>query len=191
MSDTLNLPQEIKGRGWPWTTELDRNANGKFGRDPLCGPIEYDVLINNQRTREQDDLITMPDQATILLKPMPGDAVQTYNMILCGKLKDYPEVEECVNFMVTVTECMPAIVPPPQGSIQNISGYTWHDPAIEIDIKNVLAQYSQDPPCDLEMTYNVKYEKFPVQFPGQLHNLPAEASYDTDSSKLSLQKCSD
>jgi len=40
------------------------------------------------------------------------------------------------------------------------------------------------------MVYTVKYEKFPVTFPGTLYSLPAEAIYNTGDKIIYLQKCS-
>ena len=84
---------------------------------------------------------------------MPPNAVQTYIILLCGKLTNYPEVENCVSFQAIVSDCVPTIVAPTQGSIADITGYKWYDPAVELDLSSVFSQYQQDPPCNFQMTY--------------------------------------
>ena len=37
----------------------------------------------------------------------------------------------------------------------------WYDDAIPVDLNAALASYKQEPNCEYEMVFNVKYEKFP------------------------------
>ena len=55
---------------------------------------------------------------------------------------------------------------PAQGAIPNINGYYWYDPAKALDISAVLASYQQQPNCQFDMAFDIKYEKFPEQWPG-------------------------
>ena len=187
--DSLTLFNAIPSGGWPWVTQLDISTGFQYGND-LCGPIDYEVFRKYGTVREETALVDLtPDHEVINLTPGLGDAIGTYDMLLCGKLVNYPTIEWCVPFKVKVTACVTTIVPPAINPMQTV--YTmWYDDAIPVDLKPALTGYTQQPNCQYDMVFNVKYEKFPVTFPGTLYSLPAEAIYNQIDQVVYLQKCS-
>lgn len=110
-------------------------------------------------------------------------------MLLCGRLQFYQTIEWCTPFKVKVTACLTTIVPPEINPISTV--YTmWYDDAIPVDLNPALAGYRQEPNCEYDMVFNVKYEKFPQTFPNTLYSLPAEAIYNSADQVVYLQKCS-
>ena len=125
---------------------------------------------------------------SLVLQPGLDDPVGTYDMLLCGKLEFYDR-ESCVQFRVKVVACMSTIVAPPNGIIPDQFNMWYSDP-ISYDISLAFPGYTQQPDCGYNFQFNVQYEKYPVQFPGSLYSLPAEAIYASSDATLYLQKCS-
>ena len=141
-TDTVVLAAEIPAGGWPWFTALDQTAQGAFGVDPLCGPIDYAVFYNNQGQKEPNDLASLVDNSSkIVLHPTNAHPIQTYSMLLCGKLRLYNSVENCIGFSAVVTACQATIVAPAQGSIPDVTGYLWYDNKVELNINAALAGF--------------------------------------------------
>lgn len=124
----------------------------------------------------------------IILQPSNQAPISTYNMLLCGRLSNYATIERCMGFQVKVTACLTTIVAPANGIIGDVSRQ-WYDPEVPVSITDALLAYRQEPNCEYPMSFEVKYEKFPVQYPGDLYDLPAEAVYSSSFETVYLQKC--
>ena len=66
----------------------------------------------------------------------------------------------------------------------------WYDDEIALNLYDALSGYRQEPYCGYDFSFNLKHEASPVNFPGSLTQLPAEAIYNSLDQIVYLQKCS-
>ena len=126
----------------------------------LCGPLQLEVFYDNGGQREETDLVVLTSAGDLVFQPTIDHPIRTYEMLLCGRLEWYTNIQSCVPFRVKVTTCLTTIVPPPPGVIPSQFNM-WYDDEIALDLNDALSQFRREPYCGYEFIFSLKHESEP------------------------------